>query len=94
MWSRGAAKATNISSVPFMVLVWVQAIIYILGRIPISIANCGVREFVLIGLLGIYGIDQSLALLMSAIVFSAYIFMPFIGALYQILWSLSKKRAL
>jgi hypothetical protein len=89
-----AAHATNIETIPLMVLIWVQAFIFLLGRIPISIANCGVREFALIGLLGIYGIDQSLALLMSAIVFSAYIFMAFIGALYQILWSLFKKRAL
>jgi len=88
-----AARATHIY-VPFMALVWMHAVIYILGRIPISISNCGVREFVLMGLLGVYGVDRSVALLMSMIVFSAHIFMAIIGALYQISWSLSKKRAL
>lgn len=88
-----AAKATHIS-VPFMAFVWMHAVIYIFGRIPVSISNCGVREFVLMGLLGVYGVDRSVALLMSMIIFSAHIFMAFIGALYQISWSLSKKRAL
>ncbi|MCF7973085.1 MAG: flippase-like domain-containing protein [Phycisphaerae bacterium] len=88
-----AARATHID-VPFMAFVWMHALIYILGRIPVSISNCGVREFVLMGLLGVYGVDRSVALLMSMIVFSAHIFMAFIGALYQVSWSLSKKRAL
>lgn len=88
-----AARATHIS-VPFMALVWMQAVIYILGRIPVSISNCGVREIVLMGLLGVYGVDRSVAFLMSMIVFSAHIFMAFLGALYQISWSLSRKRVL
>jgi hypothetical protein len=88
-----AARATHIH-VPFMAFVWMHAVIYIFGRIPVSISNCGVREFVLMGLLGVYGVDRSVALLMSMIVFSAHIFMAFIGALYQVSWSLSNKRAL
>ena len=77
-----------------MVLIWLQAIVYILGRIPISVANCGVREYILIGLLSIYSIDEPDALLMSAIIFSAHVFLAFIGALYQLAWSLNKKRSL
>jgi hypothetical protein len=88
-----AAQAANVS-VPIMVLIWLQAIVYILGRIPISVANCGVREFVLVGLLGIYSIDKADALLMSAIIFSAHVFLAFMGALYQLGWSLDKKRSL
>lgn len=87
-----AAKAANVS-VPIMVLIWLQAIVYILGRIPISVANCGVREFALTSLLGIYSIDKPNALLMSAIIFSAHIFLAFIGALYQLFWSFCKKRS-
>lgn len=88
-----AARSTHIY-VPFLVFVWMHAIIYILGRIPVSISNCGVREFVLTGMLSVYGVDREDALLMSMIIFSAYIFMAFIGALYQVSWSLSNKRAL
>ena len=88
-----AASAANIS-VPITVFIWLQAIVYILGRIPISVANCGVREFALTGLLSLYGIAKSDALLMSAIIFSAHIFLAFIGALYQLSWSFKKKRSL
>ncbi len=77
-----------------MVFIWLQAIVYILGRIPISVANCGVREFALTSLLSLYGIAKSDALLMSAIIFSAHIFLAFIGALYQLSWSFKKKRSL
>ncbi len=87
-----AAKAANIS-VPIMVLIWLQAIVYILGRIPISVANCGPREIMLVTTLGIYGVDRPHALLMSAIIFSAHIFLAFIGALYQLSWSFYKKRS-
>jgi len=86
-----AAKAAHIT-LPITVFVWLHAIVYILGRIPISVANCGIREFVIIGFLGMYGVERSQALLMSGIIFSAYIFMAFLGALYQISWSLRKKR--
>jgi uncharacterized membrane protein YbhN (UPF0104 family) len=85
-----AGRAAHIT-VPFMVFIWIQAIVYILGRIPISIANCGVREFVIIGLLGVYHIDKSLALLMSGIIFSSYIVIALLGALYQIVWSINRK---
>ena len=88
-----AARATHIS-VPFMAFVWMHAVIYILGRIPVSISNCGVRDFVLMGLMGVYGVGRPEALLMSLIVFSAHIFMAFLGALYQVSWSLSRKRVL
>ncbi len=87
-----AAKATHIQ-VPFVAYIWMYVIIFILGRIPVTLSNCGLREFVLMGLLGVYGVDKPLALLMSMIIFSAHIFMAFIGALYQISWSLAKRKA-
>lgn len=86
-----SAKAANITA-PVGVFVWLCAVIYILGRIPISVANLGVREFTLVGLLGIYGVAKSQALLMSMILFSAVILMAAIGAIYQIFWSLSAKK--
>ena len=59
---------------------------------PISVANLGVREVTLIGLLGIYGVEKSQALLMSMILFSALVFMAIIGAMYQMYWAVSSKK--
>lgn len=82
-----AAQSVGIS-VPALVFVWMYVLVYLLGRLPISVANCGVREFVLVGVLGGFGIDSSAALLMSVILFAAQVFLAFIGALYQLSWSL------
>jgi len=87
-----SAKAANITA-PVGVFVWLCAVIYVLGRIPISVANLGVREFTLVGLLGIYGVEKSQALLMSMILFSAVILMAAIGAIYQIFWTVSEKKS-
>jgi len=62
-------------------------------RIPISVANLGVREFTLVGLLALYGVDKSQALLMSMILFSALIVMALIGAIYQLSWTVSEKKS-
>lgn len=77
-----AAKTVNIT-VPVAVLVWLWAALYILERVPISIANLGVREATLASLLSIYGVEPSTAVLMSAILFSALIFMAVIGAIFN-----------
>jgi len=49
------ARAANIT-VPLGIFVWLCAVIYVLGRIPISVANLGVREFTLVGLLALYNV--------------------------------------
>jgi uncharacterized membrane protein YbhN (UPF0104 family) len=86
-----SAKAANITA-PVGVFVWLCAVIYILGRIPISVANLGVREVTLVGLLGIYGVAKPQALLMSMILFSTVILMAGIGAIYQLFWALTAKK--
>jgi hypothetical protein len=86
-----SARAANVAA-PVGVLVWICAAIFVLGRIPISMANLGVREVTLVGILGIYGVEKSQALLMSMIIFSSLIFMAVIGAIYQISWALSSKK--
>jgi len=87
-----SAKAANITA-PVGVFVWLCAVIYVLGRIPISVANLGVREFTIVGLLAIYGVEKSQALLMSMILFSTVILMAAIGAIYQIFWTVSEKKS-
>lgn len=85
-----SAKGANIA-VPIEVFIWLPAIIYILGRIPISIANLGVREVTIVGLLIVYGVEESSALLMSMIVFSTIVLMAVIGAGWQLAWTIKKE---
>jgi len=80
-----AAKAARIS-VPIGVLIWQCAVIFLLGRMPISIANLGVREATLVGTLALYGIDAPSALLLSMIIFSNKILMAAVGAVFQLYW--------
>ncbi len=87
-----AAKAAGIA-VPAVVLVWQSSAVYILGRLPISVANLGVREFTLIEFLALYGVEAPVVLLMSMIIFSTHIIMAAIGAGCQITWALSGKRS-
>jgi hypothetical protein len=77
-----AAKASNIV-VPISVFVWLWPIIFVLQRVPISIANLGVREATLTSLLPIYGIESSDALMMSMILFSALVFMAVVGGIFN-----------
>ena len=86
-----SARAANVTA-PVGVLVWICAAICVLGRIPISMANLGVREVTLVGLLGIYGVEKSQALLMSMIIFSSLVFMAVIGAMYQMSWAVGSKK--
>ncbi len=81
-----AAEAARID-VPVSALVWQSSIVYLLGRIPISIANLGVRELTLVQFLGQYGVDRADALLMSMVVFSGVLFIALLGAGYQLLGS-------
>ena len=85
-----SARAANVTA-PMGIFVWLCALIYILGRIPVSIANLGVREAMLVVLLAPYGVEKTQALLMSMILFSALIVMAAIGAGYQIFWTLTTK---
>jgi hypothetical protein len=86
-----SARAANVAA-PTGVLVWICAAIFVLGRMPISMANLGVREVTLVGILGLYGIEKSQALLMSMIIFSSIVFMAVIGAVYQVSWAVSSKK--
>ncbi len=87
-----AAESANIT-VPLTVHLWLCAGVFILSKLPISVANLGVREVTLVGLLAIYGVDKPAALLMSMILFSALIFMAIIGAIFQLCWAPTANRA-
>jgi len=87
-----SARAANVTA-PVGTFVWLCALIYILGRIPVSIANLGVREAMLVVLLAPYGVEKPQALLMSMILFSSLIVMAAIGAGYQIFWTVAAKKS-
>ena len=80
-----AARAAGIG-VSIGVLMWVCAVIFLLSKIPITVANLGVREVALVGLLTGYGVSRSEALLMSMILLSSLVFMAILGGVYQLLW--------
>lgn len=85
-----AAKAAGIN-VPIGVLVWQCVAVYLLGKLPISIANLGIREATLVGTMAIYGVGASAAILMSMILFSTMVLMAVIGAIYQCIWITTPK---
>ena len=87
-----AAKAAELT-VPAIALAWQSSAVYILAKLPISVANLGVREYTLIEFLRLYGIEPPAAVLMSMIVFSATILMAAIGVGWQIHWAISARTA-
>jgi len=87
-----AARTASIDA-PVSAFVWLCALIYVLGRMPISIANLGVREITLVGFLAVYGVGKPAAMLMSMILFSTLVFMAMVGAAYQLFWTLTAKKS-
>ena len=87
-----AARTANIDA-PALIFVWLCAAIYVMGRLPISVANLGVREITLVGFLAIYNVEKPAALLMSMILFSALVVMAIVGAAYQIVWAMRGNKA-
>jgi len=90
LWYLFAAWAASVV-VPTSVLIWLCAIVFVLGKIPISIANLGVREVTLVVLLAGYGVSRPAALLMSMILFSSLIFLAALGIGYQLVWAISAR---
>ena len=86
-----AAKGANIDA-PVGIFIWIWAIIYLVGRLPVSFANLGIREAVLVFVLPIYGAETSQALLMSMIILSGLVIMAAIGGIYQLSWALQSSR--
>ena len=87
-----AARTANIDA-PTLVFVWLCAAIFVIGRLPITVANLGVREVTLVGFLAFYNVEKSTALLMSMILFSALIVMAIVGAAYQFFWAITGKKS-
>jgi uncharacterized membrane protein YbhN (UPF0104 family) len=87
-----AARAVQVM-VGLGVLVWLWAAVYLLSKVPISVANLGVREVTLVGLLAAYGIDKPSALAMSMALFTGVLFMAALGAVFQLVWAAQARSA-
>jgi len=86
-----AARTAHIIA-PVSVFVWLCAGIYVLGRLPVSVASLGIREASLVGFLAVYGVEKPAAMLMSMVLFSSLVFMAVVGAGYQLFWTLTGKK--
>ncbi|MBN1506198.1 MAG: flippase-like domain-containing protein [Sedimentisphaerales bacterium] len=73
-------------SVPPGVSVFLHAGVYVLSKLPVTVANLGLREMTLVGVLTGYGISASSALLMSMVLFSAQLSLAALGGGYQLFW--------
>jgi glycosyltransferase 2 family protein len=77
-----AARAMNLE-LPLVTLVWVQAAILLLRLLPITFANLGVREGLLVFVLALYGVAAGDAIALGLLLFSRYLAIAAIGAVYQ-----------
>jgi uncharacterized membrane protein YbhN (UPF0104 family) len=87
-----AARAAGIH-VPLGLFICLCASVYVLSKLPVTLANLGFREVTLVGLLAGYGVEPSSALLMSMVLFSSQLFMAALGIIYQLAWPGSKPRS-
>lgn len=92
LWYLFAARAASVV-VPTSVLIWLCAIVFLLGKLQITVANLGVREVTLVALLEPYGVAHSSAFLMSMILLSSLVFMAALGIVYQMVWTLRSRKA-
>ncbi|MEN6337620.1 MAG: lysylphosphatidylglycerol synthase transmembrane domain-containing protein [Phycisphaerales bacterium] len=90
LWYLFAAKAASVA-VPTSVLIWLCAIVFLLGKLQITVANLGVREVALVGLLAGYGVTRPAALLMSMALLSSMVFMALLGVIYQLVWAIQSR---
>ncbi len=88
-----AAHAAHIS-VPLGMFICLCASVYALSKLPVTVANLGLREVTLVGLLTGYGIEPSSAMLMSMVLFSSQIVMALVGVIYQLSWGISSRKAI
>jgi uncharacterized membrane protein YbhN (UPF0104 family) len=78
-----ASRAVGVE-LPYLTLVWVNALLLIARLIPITISNLGVREGLLIVIMGTYGIEPAQAMAVGLIAFTASIVNALVGASYQV----------
>ncbi len=81
-----SAKTAGID-VPISALVYQCSLVFILGRLPITVGNLGVREVALVESLAVYDVDAQSALLMSLAILSNRVFFMAIGLVYHLIYT-------
>jgi hypothetical protein len=85
-----AALAAGIH-LPLALHFWQCTAIFVLGKLPISVAEFGVREATLVESMAPYGVEPSAALVMSMVIFTNRLLLASIGAAFQLRWVLSPR---
>ena len=81
------AKAMGFD-ISILTLIWIYSIILLLGYLPITIGNLGVRESILIMTLISYGISPEGSFSFGLILFTNHILIALIGSGYQVALSM------
>jgi uncharacterized membrane protein YbhN (UPF0104 family) len=81
------AKAMGFD-ISILTLIWIYSIILLLGYLPITIGNLGVRESILIFTLINYGISPEESFSFGLILFTNHILIALIGSGYQVALSM------
>ena len=71
-------------SVSVITVTWLLAVLLVARWVPITISNLGVREGILIVVLGLYDVEPERALAVGLIVFSGQVFVALFGLAYQV----------
>ena len=70
---------TSSTPLPFMTLLFVMPLVYIATVLPISIGGLGVREGVLSGLLVLFGVEYSTAIITSFMIYFVKVLIGLVG---------------
>lgn len=66
------------------ILVWVIALLLVARQAPVTVSNLGVREAILIVVLGMYGVEPERAFAVGLILFSGQVLSAVVGLSYQV----------
>ena len=84
--------------VPLSTIIWVDAILIVVGHMPITIGNFGVREGLVIAAFGLYGVPANVAVAYGLLVYSCRVIMALVGGGYQLAliagWATMRSQAL
>ena len=70
--------------VPLSTIIWVDAILIVVGHMPITIGNFGVREGLVVAAFGLYGVPADVAVAYGLLVYSCRVIMALVGGGYQL----------
>jgi len=70
--------------VPLSTIIWVDAVLIVVGHMPITVGNFGVREGLVVAAFGLYGVPANVAVAYGLLVYSCRLIMALVGGGYQL----------